>query len=166
MICHVASTTCFGCPHWQKTSTWVKVQNPSNLWCLVIWTLTCHWLLPVVVSRRYTTVSYRSPEMINLYAGKAITTKADIWVRSYFLCVSVCVFVCVCVCARVCVCVHVHVAELVCPGSVWLSLWPDRFLLSFLSVSHALSFCLARHFSSGLPKAICLDQLSNIVFLS
>lgn len=32
--------------------------------------------------RRYTTLSYRAPEMINLYAGKAITTKADIWVRS------------------------------------------------------------------------------------
>ncbi|KTG05595.1 hypothetical protein cypCar_00002933, partial [Cyprinus carpio] len=29
---------------------------------------------------RYTTLSYRAPEMINLYQGKAITTKADIWV--------------------------------------------------------------------------------------
>ena len=29
---------------------------------------------------RYTTISYRSPEMIDLYGGKAITTKADIWV--------------------------------------------------------------------------------------
>lgn len=29
---------------------------------------------------RYTTVSYRSPEMVDLYSGKAITTKADIWV--------------------------------------------------------------------------------------
>uniref|UniRef100_A0A3Q3EGQ6 BMP2 inducible kinase n=1 Tax=Labrus bergylta TaxID=56723 RepID=A0A3Q3EGQ6_9LABR len=29
--------------------------------------------------KKYTTLSYRSPEMINLYAGKAITTKADIW---------------------------------------------------------------------------------------
>uniref|UniRef100_M4A644 BMP2 inducible kinase n=1 Tax=Xiphophorus maculatus TaxID=8083 RepID=M4A644_XIPMA len=28
---------------------------------------------------KYTTLSYRAPEMINLYAGKAITTKADIW---------------------------------------------------------------------------------------
>lgn len=36
---------------------------------------------------RYTTLSYRAPEMINLYAGKAITTKADIWV-SY--CVVLC----------------------------------------------------------------------------
>lgn len=39
---------------------------------------------------RYTTLSYRAPEMINLYAGKAITTKADIWVRPA-LCVCVCV---------------------------------------------------------------------------
>lgn len=38
--------------------------------------------------------------MINLYAGKAITTKADIWVRSYYVCMfscmyNVCVYVCV-----------------------------------------------------------------------
>lgn len=29
---------------------------------------------------RYTTLSYRAPEMVNLYGGKSITTKADIWV--------------------------------------------------------------------------------------
>lgn len=29
---------------------------------------------------RYTTLSYRAPEMVNLYSGKLITTKADIWV--------------------------------------------------------------------------------------
>ncbi|XP_053277362.1 BMP-2-inducible protein kinase [Pleuronectes platessa] len=29
--------------------------------------------------KKYTTLSYRAPEMINLYAGIAITTKADIW---------------------------------------------------------------------------------------
>ncbi|KAF6729272.1 AP2-associated protein kinase 1 [Oryzias melastigma] len=29
--------------------------------------------------KKYTTLSYRAPEMINLYSGKAITTKADIW---------------------------------------------------------------------------------------
>uniref|UniRef100_H3BFH6 non-specific serine/threonine protein kinase n=1 Tax=Latimeria chalumnae TaxID=7897 RepID=H3BFH6_LATCH len=28
---------------------------------------------------RYTTLSYRAPEMVNLYSGKVITTKADIW---------------------------------------------------------------------------------------
>lgn len=34
---------------------------------------------------RYTTVSYRSPEMVDLYGGKPITVKADIWVRNNFL---------------------------------------------------------------------------------
>ncbi|XP_054993349.1 BMP-2-inducible protein kinase isoform X2 [Sorex araneus] len=29
--------------------------------------------------KKYTTLSYRAPEMINLYGGKCITTKADIW---------------------------------------------------------------------------------------
>ncbi|XP_065692501.2 BMP-2-inducible protein kinase isoform X1 [Patagioenas fasciata] len=29
--------------------------------------------------KKYTTLSYRAPEMINLYEGKPITTKADIW---------------------------------------------------------------------------------------
>lgn len=29
--------------------------------------------------QKYTTLSYRAPEMIDLYAGKPITTKADIW---------------------------------------------------------------------------------------
>ncbi|KAA0713688.1 AP2-associated protein kinase 1 [Triplophysa tibetana] len=29
--------------------------------------------------KKYTTLSYRSPEMVNLYGGKVITTKADIW---------------------------------------------------------------------------------------
>lgn len=37
-------------------------------WCVSLYT-------------RYTTLSYRAPEMVNLYAGKVITTKADIWVR-------------------------------------------------------------------------------------
>lgn len=31
--------------------------------------------------KRYTTLSYRAPEMVDMYCGKAITTKADIWVR-------------------------------------------------------------------------------------
>lgn len=84
-----------------KDSTWVNVLIPFNYCCLITWTLTCHWLL-LVVSHRYTTLSYRSPEMINLYAGKAITTKADIWVRSYFVGVySICVWICVCM-RRVC----------------------------------------------------------------
>uniref|UniRef100_A0A8C5RI37 AP2 associated kinase 1 n=1 Tax=Laticauda laticaudata TaxID=8630 RepID=A0A8C5RI37_LATLA len=29
--------------------------------------------------KKYTTLSYRAPEMVNLYGGKLITTKADIW---------------------------------------------------------------------------------------
>ncbi|XP_054745153.1 AP2-associated protein kinase 1-like isoform X3 [Anastrepha obliqua] len=29
--------------------------------------------------QKYTTLSYRAPEMIDLYSGKSITTKADIW---------------------------------------------------------------------------------------
>ncbi|XP_078808928.1 AP2-associated protein kinase 1 isoform X8 [Oryzias latipes] len=29
--------------------------------------------------KKYTTLSYRAPEMVNLYGGEAITTKADIW---------------------------------------------------------------------------------------
>ncbi|XP_027243470.1 BMP-2-inducible protein kinase isoform X2 [Cricetulus griseus] len=29
--------------------------------------------------KKYTTLSYRAPEMINLYGGRPITTKADIW---------------------------------------------------------------------------------------
>ncbi|GLV33621.1 Numb-associated kinase, partial [Carabus blaptoides fortunei] len=29
--------------------------------------------------KRYTTLSYRAPEMVDMYCGKAITTKADIW---------------------------------------------------------------------------------------
>lgn len=32
---------------------------------------------------KYTTLSYRSPEMIDLYSGKLITTKVDIWVIRY-----------------------------------------------------------------------------------
>lgn len=30
--------------------------------------------------KRYTTLSYRSPEMVDMYCGKVISTKADIWV--------------------------------------------------------------------------------------
>lgn len=31
--------------------------------------------------KRYTTLSYRAPEMVDMYCGKPITTKADIWVN-------------------------------------------------------------------------------------
>lgn len=30
--------------------------------------------------KKYTTLSYRAPEMVDMYCGKAITTKSDIWV--------------------------------------------------------------------------------------
>ena len=31
--------------------------------------------------KRFTTLDYRSPEMVDLYSGQKITTKSDIWVR-------------------------------------------------------------------------------------
>lgn len=31
---------------------------------------------------RYTTVAYRSPEMVDLYAGHIIDTKSDVWVNN------------------------------------------------------------------------------------
>lgn len=37
---------------------------------------------------RYTTLAYRAPEMIDLYAGHLIDTKSDIWVRLIFICYS------------------------------------------------------------------------------
>lgn len=39
-------------------------------------------LFSLALETRYTTLSYRAPEMVNLYGGKIITTKADIWVRA------------------------------------------------------------------------------------
>lgn len=33
--------------------------------------------------KRYTTLSYRAPEMVDMYCGKPITTKADIWVIQF-----------------------------------------------------------------------------------
>lgn len=35
--------------------------------------------------QKYTTLSYRSPEMIDLYSNKLITTKSDIWALGVFL---------------------------------------------------------------------------------
>lgn len=41
----------------------------------------CHGVAAVEEEiKRYTTLSYRSPEMVDMYCGKPITTKADIWV--------------------------------------------------------------------------------------
>ena len=31
--------------------------------------------------KRFTTLAYRSPEMVDLYSGQKITTKSDIWVK-------------------------------------------------------------------------------------
>lgn len=36
--------------------------------------------------KKYTTLSYRSPEMVDMYSGKPITTKADIWVSEHAYC--------------------------------------------------------------------------------
>lgn len=33
--------------------------------------------------KKYTTLSYRAPEMVDMYSGKPITTKADIWVSKH-----------------------------------------------------------------------------------
>ncbi|KAJ8285880.1 hypothetical protein GJAV_G00032020 [Gymnothorax javanicus] len=43
--------------------------------------------VPVVEEeiKKYTTLSYRAPEMVNLYCGKVITTKADIWAMGCLL---------------------------------------------------------------------------------
>ncbi|KAJ8378073.1 hypothetical protein AAFF_G00248680 [Aldrovandia affinis] len=43
--------------------------------------------VPVVEEeiKKYTTLSYRAPEMVNLYGGKIITTKADIWAMGCLL---------------------------------------------------------------------------------
>jgi AP2-associated kinase len=41
--------------------------------------------------KKYTTLSYRSPEMVDLYAGKTISTKADIWALGCLL-YKVCFF--------------------------------------------------------------------------
>ena len=34
--------------------------------------------------KKYTTLSYRAPEMVDMYCGKPITTKADIWVSNIY----------------------------------------------------------------------------------
>lgn len=35
--------------------------------------------------KKYTTLSYRAPEMVDMYSGKTITTKADIWVIDSYI---------------------------------------------------------------------------------
>lgn len=54
--------------------------------------------LIVLFSCRYTTLSYRAPEMVNLYTNKIITTKADIWVSEMSRAgTPVCSALCICV---------------------------------------------------------------------
>ena len=38
---------------------------------------------------RFTTLAYRAPEMVSLFSGNAVTTKADIWVGNCTLVVAV-----------------------------------------------------------------------------
>lgn len=83
---------------------------PATSVCgLILWPL----------SSRYTTLSYRAPEMINLYAGKAITTKADIWVSANFSFFSPSAYLWPS-CTDVCLCYSVRPAEPVFPGGVLL----------------------------------------------
>jgi hypothetical protein len=56
-----------------KQNGFLKIHHLIELECVNL----KHW---PTVSSRYTTVSYRSPEMIDLYSNKPITTKSDIWV--------------------------------------------------------------------------------------
>ena len=34
---------------------------------------------------RFTTLAYRAPEMVSLFSGNTVTTKADIWVKKAVL---------------------------------------------------------------------------------
>lgn len=58
--------------------SWLSLAIINTVWRIEI-------ELFILNDSRYTTVSYRSPEMVDLYGGKAITTKADIWVCQHFL---------------------------------------------------------------------------------
>lgn len=64
----------------QKVSCFFPLDVPSTLFSPYIseahWSVLIHYCYC-----RYTTLSYRAPEMVNLYGGNVITTKADIWVR-------------------------------------------------------------------------------------
>lgn len=52
--------------------------------CLVVALTNLKWCIKDLcihpLYSRYTTLSYRAPEMVNLYNNKIITTKADVWV--------------------------------------------------------------------------------------
>ena len=51
-------------------SATARVQNPEKLGIQIV----------DDDIKKYTTLSYRAPEMVDLYSGLSITTKADIWV--------------------------------------------------------------------------------------
>ena len=50
----------------------------------IVWLFNINGVF-VNCSNRYTTVSYRAPEMIDLYSNKTISTKADIWVGTKYM---------------------------------------------------------------------------------
>lgn len=65
----------------QKECQWWKRKSRSqfpDLVCTVVFPLS--QIINLALHYRYTTLSYRAPEMVNLYGGLVITTKADIWV--------------------------------------------------------------------------------------
>lgn len=62
---------------------YINHDYPLQLHVYTVWRIEIE--LFILNDSRYTTVSYRSPEMVDLYGGKAITTKADIWVCQHFL---------------------------------------------------------------------------------
>ena len=48
-----------------------------------------------VIIYRFTTLAYRAPEMVSLYSGNTITTKADIWVSCHDAMQDICaLYVC------------------------------------------------------------------------
>ena len=73
---------------------------------------------------RFTTLAYRAPEMVSLYSGKTISTKADIWVGPpSCVCVglTLSLSVCVCVCRRSAACCTSCVSSpLLLASSHWL----------------------------------------------
>lgn len=58
-----------------------KSKSEFSLQLFIISLIEVQKLIDLLLKTRYTTLSYRAPEMVNLYGGMIITTKADIWVR-------------------------------------------------------------------------------------
>ena len=53
----------------------------SDLFALEFMILSLYTIIFLIF--RYTTVSYRAPEMVDLYSETTISTKADIWVNFF-----------------------------------------------------------------------------------